>query len=263
MVDARTSNHGHTLKCIACHKPIQNEDITYCPRCKRPHHSSCWALRGGCAAVGCGQLADTVKQDKEKKTRILQEAARNRTRHRRTTIVLGCALIILLILIGRHNSPQVVDRDIIDMMTVVLPYSKEQSLARMVADYNNTDEQFFIRWQSIHPSVYDQKLVVLIGSRDVPDIFVLRAEDLTFFSEKGLLLALDEYFLADTALADAVDKETLGQWNGHVYALPFSAGRLIALHSETEYPGTAWHILAGIMRELYSLQEQSENLNTN
>ncbi|HHV44839.1 MAG TPA: extracellular solute-binding protein [Firmicutes bacterium] len=257
-MDREQTNHPHKRNCIACHQPIAPEEEFLCPRCKKPHHRSCWESRGGCAAIGCKELAATVRQDQEKRQQLLREAEQNQRRYRLTIFAMLGLVLVLVVLISYFNSPKLGDRKVLEMMTTVLPYPEEQVLTRVVTDFNNKREDLFLRWQNLDARVYDQKLVVLIGARDVPDLFVMRGEDLDLFAEHGLLLNLDEYLARDPELSAVLDPETLGIWEGSVYGLPFSEGRFFAIHAQTEYPEASWEIFQKILWELYAFRAQQE-----
>ena len=95
-----------------------------------------------------------------------------------------------------------------------------------IDEFNNSQSELYLSF-SVTPSIaYQQKLVVLLGARDAPDIFSLAEEQYAMFAESKGILDLTPYLEAEPELAARFFPDGMEQYrvDGGIYGVPHQGG---------------------------------------
>lgn len=244
--------------CTHCHQQLAvGDEVVICPRCKSAHHVQCWKDNFGCARRGCPQVAEAVLPDKP----IREESGDNKYLEKerpkmKWKIALGILAAAVLVAAMTVSGPDpAAGRTKIVLMTQ--GGVRETDFFQSVADeFNKAHPEWYLESMVTPFGGYDQKLVVLLGAREAPDIFVAADYDrYRMFAERGGFLSLDQYLKDDPALRDKLFPEGLEklQVNGHIYGVPHPyRPDIFGIYALTEHPDVAWQTLVTVIERIQS-----------
>jgi len=246
---------GHELvgqQCIVCKGTFQvNDEVVLCPRCKTAHHADGWREVGGCGSYGCPTVAVTVKKEKAKPagdSHLLK-----RTPREKALIALGIILALGLLAFAMRPAPDpAAGRTKISIMVPGGMYETYYS-EPFIDEFNDSQPELYIAF-SVTPSIaYQQKLVVLLGARDAPDIFSLDKEQFVVFATNKGLLNLTPYLDAEPELVDKFFPNGTEQYwvNDGIYGIPHPGrNEIFTIWALSPNPDTAWDILVMLLDKI-------------
>lgn len=252
-----TMGHGHPglgQPCTACLQPLQaGEEVVACPRCKQLHHVSCWAERGGCARRGCPQVAVAIRSDRPRITD--DDRAKEYARPLPKWLPWAGVFLALFVVFGIPLLQKYVFADKRPKITVMLPQGTDEPLVQAVAD------AFAASHPELQVSVvtapqgafYQQKLFIMIGARDAPDIFLLPYAAFAQYAAQGLYADLTEWVASRPEALAALPPERLqrGQVDGVWYGVPHPGRALyFGVYAHSPLVGPAIELLEQIIAAL-------------
>lgn len=100
-------------------------------------------------------------------------------------------------------------------------------------------------------SGYGQKLVVLIGARQAPDLFVLPPEELPNFIQKGAVVALDSYMQHEKlTYPDRRQYPYLYGADGKLYGLQADDRTTYVIFIKAVHPAAGWDLLKFLLTKV-------------
>lgn len=209
--------------CPACHKALAFGDMVIaCPRCKTKHHEACWHERG-CARLGCPHVAASViERDRPRITD--DDRAKEYIKPVPKWVPWTVGFLVFFLLIGVPVLRKYVFADPRPKLTVMIPSGTDEAVLNLVADRYaafNTDIQVEV---ILGPpgDLYLQKLMIMIGARDAPDIFVLPYPEFANLAVQGAYHDLSEWVASNPESLRDLPQERLlrGQVQGVWYGVP-------------------------------------------
>lgn len=239
-------------RCIVCHEELQADDeVVLCPRCKSAHHADCWRRSAGCGKHGCPQVAIAIKDEERKPS---GDAHLLKRTPKQTALMVVCIVLILGV-VGfamRPGPDPAAGRTKVSVM-VAGGIHETNYFEPFVDNFNGSHSDLYLSI-SVTPSIaYDQKLVVLLGARDAPDIFSLLAERYEMFAEHGGLLDLTPYLEAEPEIIERFFPKGLDQYrvNGSVYGIPHPGrNEILTIWALSPNPDTAWDMLIMLLEKI-------------
>lgn len=218
--------HGHTgigQICEVCHKPFAEGDrVIACPRCKQLHHAECWHDRGGCARRGCPQLASTIHEERPRITD--DDRAKEYVRPLPKWVPWTVGVLVVTLLFGIPLMNKYVFADKRPKIRVMLPAGTDEPLVQAVAELYAENHPELQTEVITAPSggMYQQKLLIMVGARDAPDIFVLPYASFTQFVSMGLYADLSEWVESEPTALSRLPAERLqrGRVDDVWYSVP-------------------------------------------
>lgn len=215
--------------CHVCEEHFAAGDtVIFCPRCHQIHHAACWQQYGGCARRGCAQLAATHSADKPRITD--DDRAKQYRRPLPPWVPWTFVLLGIVLIIGVPLLRNTVFADKRPKLTVFIPrWENESYVETMVQAFEeerpDLQIQLIITPQGGAQSLYDQKLAVMIGAGDPPDLFALDWSRFVAFAEQGAFAPLDEWVASQPAAIEDIPEERLerGFIDDHWYGIPHSS----------------------------------------
>ncbi len=239
-------------QCIVCNGELQaNDEVVVCPRCKTPHHAACWREVAGCGRHGCPTVAVAVK--KEKAEPAGDAHLLKRTPREKALIALGIVLALgLLAFVMRPGPDPAAGRIKIDIM-VPGGIHETSYYEPFIDEFNDSQSELYLAF-SVTPSLaYQQKLVVLLGARDAPDVFSLGEEQFRMFAENKGLLDLTPYLEAEPELVNRFFPHGTDRYrvNNGIYGIPHPArDEIFTIWALSPNPDTAWDILVMLLEKI-------------
>ena len=240
-------------QCIICGEELKaNDEVVVCPRCKSPHHADCWREAAGCGKHGCPTVAVAVKKH-ETGARGDAHLLR-RTPREKALIASGIVLVLGLLAFAMRPGPDpAAGRTAIGIMVPGGMYETNY-YEPFIDEFNNSQSELYLSF-SVTPSIaYQQKLVVLLGARDAPDIFSLAEEQYAMFAESKGILDLTPYLEAEPELAARFFPDGMEQYrvDGGIYGVPHPRRRneIFTIWSLSSNPDIAWDILAMLLEKV-------------
>lgn len=209
--------------CPACDKVLSLGDaVIACPRCKTVHHEACWHDRG-CARLGCPHLATRViERDRPRITD--DDRAKEYIKPVPKWVPWTIGFLVLFLMIGVPVLRKYVFADPRPKLTVMVPSGTDEALIDLVATRFaafNTDIQVEV---ILGPpgDLYLQKLMIMIGARDAPDIFLLSYPNFATLAVQGAYYDLSEWVNSNPESIQGLPEERLrrGQIEGVWYGVP-------------------------------------------
>lgn len=249
---------GHELvgaNCIACGKKVQpGDEIVICPRCKAVHHADCWREALGCSRRGCPQVAQAVRPEKIEKQgddRYLKKKD-----PKRTALTIAAIVVVLagLVISMRPGPDPAAGRTKIELM-VPGGILESEYYEPFVEQFNTSQDELYISLMVTPFTAYEQKLVVLLGARDAPDIFSIRLDRYQMYAEHGGLLNLSSYLQSDSQLLQKYFPEGTDKWqvNGSIYGIPHPyRNEVFVIWHQSPHPDIAWKMLQMVLDKIRS-----------
>lgn len=209
--------------CPACSKMLDvGDSVIACPRCKTNHHETCWHERG-CARLGCPHIATRVTE--RDGPRITDDdRAKEYIKPVPKWVPWTVGFLVFFVMIGVPVLKKYVFADPRPKLTVMLPSGTDEALVNTVAEHYasfNTDIQVEV---ILGPAgdLYLQKLMIMIGARDAPDIFLLSYPNFATLALQGAYYDLSEWVDSNPeSLRDLPDERLRrGQIDGVWYGVP-------------------------------------------
>ncbi|NLY52618.1 MAG: hypothetical protein GX063_06885, partial [Firmicutes bacterium] len=239
-------------RCVVCNDNLQpNDEVVVCPRCKTPHHADCWREVAGCGRHGWPTVAVAVKKEKAEPkgdSHLLK-----RTPREKAFIALGIVLVLGLVAFAMRPGPDpAAGRTKISIMVPGGIYETD-FYEPFIDEFNNSQSELYLAF-SVTPSIaYQQKLVVLLGARDAPDIFSLPEEQFLMFAEHRGLLDLAPYLEAEPELVDRFFPNGTDRYrvNDGIYGIPHPGrNEIFTIWALSPNPDTAWDILVMLLEKI-------------
>ena len=239
-------------QCVACQTELEaNDEVVVCPRCKSPHHADCWREAAGCRTHGCPQVAIAIRAEERKPSGDAHLLKRS---PKQTALTVICIILVLGV-IGfamRPGPDPAAGRTKIGIM-VPGGIHETNYFEPFVNQFNSTQSDLYLAL-AVTPSIaYDQKLVVLLGARDAPDIFSLMEERYQMFAENGGLLDLTPYLAKEPELIERYFPDKLDQClvDGAIYGIPHPwRNEILTIWAQSAHPDTAWEILLILLEQI-------------
>lgn len=239
-------------QCIACQEELKvGDEVVVCPRCKSPHHADCWRESAGCRKHGCPQVAVAIRPEKTQApgdAHLLKRSPKQKA-------LLAISIVLVLGVLGfamRPGPDPAEGRTKIDIM-VAGGIHETNYFEPFIDDFNNSQSDLYLAL-AVTPSIaYDQKLVVLLGARDAPDIFTLLEERYKMFAEHGGLLDLTPYLEAQPELIEKFFPNGLEETrvNGSIYGIPHPGrNEVFTIWALSPHPDTAWQMLVMLLEKI-------------
>lgn len=238
--------------CIACQKKLNaGDEVVVCPRCKSPHHADCWREAAGCRQHGCPQVALAVQSEPREN---LGDARYLKRSPQRTALII-ISVVLVLGLVGFALRPGPDPAAGRTKISIMVPGGIPESayFDPIVEEFNASHPEHYLSI-AVTPSVaYDQKLVVLMGARDAPDVFSLFEDRYLMFAEHGGLLDLTPYLESRPDLIDSFFPNGLEalQVDGSIYGIPHPGrNEILAIWFASSHPDLAWEILVALLEKM-------------
>ncbi len=239
-------------QCIACqHKFEAGDEVVLCPRCKSPHHADCWREAAGCKKHGCPQVALAIKT--EIRDNLGDSRYLKRSPQRTALMVIGIVLVLGVLGFAMRPGPDPAGGR--TKLSIMVPGGIPETayFEPFVDEFNQTYPDYYLSL-SVTPSIaYDQKLVVLLGARDAPDIFSLLEERYWMFAEHGGLLNLTPYLESQPELIERLFPQGLAAWevNGAVYGIPHPGrNEVLSIWVSSPHPDIAWQLMVVLLDKI-------------
>lgn len=239
-------------QCIACQEGFNvGDEVVLCPRCKTPHHADCWRDAAGCKRHGCPQVAIAIKT--EPKENLGDARYLKRTPQQKALLVIGIILLCGLLVLALRPGPDPAGGR--TKLSIMVPGGiLETTYFDEFADaFNETYPEYYLS-VSVTPSIaYDQKLVVLLGARDAPDVFSLLEDRYRMFAEHDGLLDLTPYLESDPEFVARVFPEGLDaqKVNGGIYGLPHPGrNEIFSIWVASPQPDLAWRLMVLLLDKI-------------
>lgn len=239
--------------CLACESPISpGQEALACPRCRAPHHLSCWIDRGGCSRRGCRQVASAS---------LLPPKEEEPVRPSKTPAWVILSVVAALVALGTglylNARANTIRRE--NTTLVMIPASDDESVWFEVAERLNEAGEGKKIDLTVTPDadgglLYQQKLVVMLAARDGPEIVVLPTERFEFFVANGALTPLDDLYHSLLQSGFSVDAERLEAVtvDGVLYGIPHPIRPdVIVVPAAARNPGDGLKALERLAPELY------------
>lgn len=239
-------------QCIACHEELKAGDqVVVCPRCKSPHHADCWRRAAGCRRHGCPQVAITVRNEEREPpgdAHLLKRSPKQK-------VLLALCIVLVLGVVGFSMKPGPDPAGGRTKIQIMVPGGIHETnyFEPFISDFNNSQSELYLALAVTPIIAYDQKLVVLVGARDAPDIFTLLEERYKMFAENQGLLDLTPYIEAEPELIDKFFPEGLDQFrvNGSIYGIPHPGrNEIFTIWTLSPNPDIAWEILVMLLEKI-------------
>ena len=239
-------------QCIACHEELKaGDEVVMCPRCKSAHHADCWRQSAGCRKHGCPQVAITIKAEER---RPPGDAHLLKRSPKQTALMVVCIVLVLGVVgFAMRPGPDPAAGRI--KVSIMVPGGIHETnyFEPFVDQFNNAQSDLYLSL-AITPSIaYDQKLVVLLGARDAPDIFSLLETRYEMFAEHEGLLDLTPYLEAEPELIEEFFPEGPDEYrvNGSIYGIPHpERNEIFTIWALSPNPDTAWQILIMFLEKI-------------
>lgn len=243
-----------TTPCIVCSKPLgEGVDVVFCPRCKSPHHLSCWVERGGCGKHGCRQVA---RRD------LLPSKVHEPIRPSKIPAwviwsVLG-AILVIAAGIGWNARNAMQARA--STMTVMVPSLENEALWYGLVDEYHQDPPIDKRLELLYTpygptgASFDQKFVVLLAARDGPEVVVLQPDRYHLYARQEALMPVEDVVAELERQGIALDPRRLDDAtvDGVLYGLPHPLNdSLLAAPVVSRHTGLGKPLLLWLAKRLY------------
>src|SRR5690606_31007653 len=192
-----------------------------CPRCRSPHHLSCWIENGGCAKPGCRQVVDpSLLPEKEE-----EPIRASRMSPWAITAVIGC---IVLLGVGLYTNIKRAQEQRGATIGIMISSMENESLWNdVVAELNELStmpkpaELYFTPYGAAG-TAYEQKMVVLMAARESPEIVLFERDRYATYAEQQALVPLDDLPAALAVRGITLDRARLDELtiDGQLYGLP-------------------------------------------
>ncbi len=242
--------------CAHCHQKLQvGNEVVVCPRCKAPHHVQCWIENAGCTTRGCPQVAEVVRQKQASDEELGDNKYLAKERPKRKWkiglgIVVAVALLAVMLIPGPDPAA---GRTKIVLMTQG-GVMETNFFETMAEEFNAINPDLYLESMVTPISGYDQKLAVLIGARQAPDIFVTDKERYKWFAEGGGLVSLNQYLEQDPKLKAKLFPEGNTEAvtiDGEIYGIPHPfRSEIFSIYALTENRDTAWQALVTTLERI-------------
>ncbi|NMB25989.1 MAG: extracellular solute-binding protein [Firmicutes bacterium] len=239
-------------ECIACQEVFSvGDEVVLCPRCKTPHHADCWRAAAGCKRHGCPQVAIAIRT--EPKDNLGDSRYLKRTPQQKALLVIGIVLVFGALVFAMRPGPDPAGGR--TKLSIMIPggISETAYYDTFVDEFNQTHPDYYLS-VSVTPSIaYDQKLVVLLGARDAPDVFSLLEDRYRMFAEHGGLLDLTPYIESQSELMERVFPEGLDAWkvDGAIYGLPHPGrNEVFSIWVSSPQPDLAWQLMVILLDKI-------------
>lgn len=242
-------------ECVYCHREITaGEEVVICPRCKTVHHVECWKNNWGCARRGCKQVAKTVvpaSEEADARKRLGDNYYLEKEKPKRKwKIALGVvAAMVIIALLGYQGPDPAAGRKKITLM-VQGGYLEIEFYERVAKEFNEAHPEWYLEAIVTPQAGYEQKLVVMIGARSAPDIFVTDTDRYSLFAAEGVLLALDDYLSSSPEMVARLFPHGIEPYriDGKVYGIPHPYAReIFSIFTLVDDPDIAWTVLVEIL----------------
>ena len=251
VVDAASPLAGRA--CLACNIAISpGQEALTCPRCRAPHHLSCWIERGGCSRRGCRQVvsASLLPPKQEEPVRASKTPA---------WVIWTVAAAVVFLGVGLYLNARANTIRRENTTLVMIPASDDESVWLQVAQRLNEAGEGKKIDLTVTPDadgglLYQQKLVVMLAARDGPEIVVLPPERFEFFVANGALTPLDDLYRALLQAGFTLDAERLKAVtiDGVIYGIPHPVRPdVIVVPVAARNPGDGVKALERLAPELY------------
>lgn len=234
---------------------LAGEQAVICPRCKRAHHVKCWKVRGGCATLGCRQLAVAILPDVRKLEDRLNQVGP--IWQRRPAILLFVGLLSVALLAGLliQKNRSAVTASALPELTLMAWGSpmQYQQMKKTASQFETNHAQVRVRVDLSPVAAYEQKLIILMAAKDAPDVFVLPTDRVGMYAQQGALVPLDAFVSENPTALGTIPAARMkdGVWNGKRYAVasPSGAG-VMAIGTLSRHPNLAWELLTSLLRAM-------------
>lgn len=179
--------------CPVCYKGFAAGDsVIACPRCKQVHHSDCWHSQG-CARLGCPQVATRVHDDRPRVTD--DDRAKAYIKPVPKWVPWTATFLALFLLIGVPMLQKYVFADPRPKITMLIPAGTDEAILEAVGHQFETSHPELQVEVLLAPSggMYQQKLMIMIGARDAPDLFILPWANFVTLASQGIYADLTEW----------------------------------------------------------------------
>ena len=256
VVTKLTESHPLVSKqCAHCGVPFASGDeVVICPRCKTPHHRHCWTDNLGCTTLGCPQTAQALRPSQQAQEDLGDDRYLIKDRPKQKWRILGAvvAIILLIFLFTRPGPDPAAGKTKITVMTTggIIETNFYTELAE---NFNAQHPDLYLESVVTPVQGYEMKLMVLIGAKNAPDIFVCEPQRYLDFAQMGALLDLSGYLAQDQDLVSFLSPVDLAAVtvDGRVYGIPHPfKPEVLAIFVDSPRPDLAWKTLLTIVQEI-------------
>lgn len=167
----------------------------------------------------------------------------------RTVIILITVILAVLLLQG-CGGKESVQSDLTFMYWADSPKAA-QAYTSWLTEFHQTAGYLVEEQYAPFGEGYNQKLLILIGAKQAPDMFLLPPDYLPTFIQKGALLPLDDYVNAEKMIPPAREEypQVFGE-DGKLYAIPVNRHTTAVIFSRSEKANISWDLLKFILKKL-------------
>ncbi|AZR72202.1 hypothetical protein BBF96_01595 [Anoxybacter fermentans] len=168
---------------------------------------------------------------------------------RNIILLLTFVIFFIFILTGCSN------KDNGEMSSVVFMYWTETpeeiiQYRRWLDEYTE-DKEKKVQRMPTPIGGYEQKLLILFGAQNPPDLFFLTKERLPLYKDKGGLLPLDDYLKSEGfPFPDSQQYPELYGIDGKLYGIPINDHTVLVICSKTEKPEESWELLKFLLKKM-------------
>ncbi|HHV55703.1 MAG TPA: extracellular solute-binding protein [Firmicutes bacterium] len=253
-IELVTDSHLAGQKCIFCGRPLQpGEQAVICPRCRSPHHVSCWQEKGGCARPGCPQVAEAVRLPPRPAPETAAVPSSFWQRLSRVQKgLLSASILLVLLLIGfllsrTFGSPPASSPP---RLTLAVPITlwEGKRYETLAAEFKKKHPGVQVDVVAIPNAIYYQKLTIMVGTQEPVDVFALPPSFIQAYVDAKALMPLDER-IQELARQGRTDLAELAfHFGDHVYGVRRAPNwpMVFVLSSRSRHPDLAWALLMTI-----------------
>ena len=239
----------HT-NCTACLDQFEaGDEIVICPRCKSAHHADCWRAAAGCTKHGCPQVAVTLKP--QPKNDLGDSRYLQRTPFQKALVIIGVVLAVGVLVFAAGSGPDPAQGK--TKLSIMVPGGILETAYYddFVKEFNESHPEHYLSVFVTPTIAYDQKLVVLLGARDAPDIFSLWEDRFHMLAEHGGLLELTSFIKPEDPFLESLPIESVRKVNGVVYGLAHpERNEVFGIWSLSPNPELAWKLMKLLFTKL-------------